>query len=165
MLPSSPPHALNHSQGRDISVKTNDKINLHYVQTFFTDWCCNNYIVSTSPKLLWMNDISLWKDLKAKRWQNLPPKRLVELFVIVPLMFFLHNLQLWTILQEIVGPKECHVRWNGNQLQWKSKKSCNKEESFTREILLKSISAVLCSFLEIVSVIYSWTCWNTLIGC
>lgn len=59
-----------------------------------------------------MNDVSLCKDLKEKRRQDLPPERPVELFVIVPLMFFLHNLQLWTILQEIVEPKESRtMKW------------------------------------------------------
>ena len=37
LVPPGSPHALNHPQRRDISIKAYDKINFHDIKTFLTD--------------------------------------------------------------------------------------------------------------------------------
>ena len=64
MLSSSSPHALNHSQRWHISIKTYYKINFHDIQAFFSNWCGNNDIVTTSPEFLRENKISQCKELR-----------------------------------------------------------------------------------------------------
>lgn len=62
MLSSSPAHALNHSQRWNISIKTYYKIDFHDIQSFFTNWCGDNNIVTTSPKFLREDKVSHYKE-------------------------------------------------------------------------------------------------------
>lgn len=52
MLPSGSTHPLNHSYWWNICIETDNKIDFHYIKTFFTNACGNNDIEPASTKFL-----------------------------------------------------------------------------------------------------------------